>query len=164
MRQHPEISTLLPRLRAARARWGRPPPPGVVPQVPRSGQESVWDYPRPPQVRPAEAPIRAYLGDTLVLASARALRIVETAGARHRPGLGRAAPLATDGNMLAVALVLLLSTALPLDYPSLLIAWLAIGTGRRPRARARNPAGRGNGILRRVPRQRPPGSDEDHPQ
>ncbi len=56
-------------------------PPGVVPIVPGPGEESVWDYPRPPRVEPVAARIRVIvdgriLGDTL-----RAWRVVETAGA-----------------------------------------------------------------------------------
>ena len=79
--ERPDIQALLPQLRAVRDRWRRPPPAEVEAERPQAGQESVWDYPRPPAVLPAEATIRAYLGDTLVLESARALRIVETAGA-----------------------------------------------------------------------------------
>ena len=71
----------MPRLQAAREKWGSSPPAEVRRERPGPNQESVWDYPRPPEIRPAEARIRAYLGDTLLLESNRALRIVETAGA-----------------------------------------------------------------------------------
>lgn len=81
MAQRPDIKGLLPRLKAARRAWSPPPPSGVKPEIPGANQESVWDYPRPPKVLPAEAPISAYLGSTLVMRSSRALRIVETAGA-----------------------------------------------------------------------------------
>lgn len=81
MANRPDIKILRPQLLAARAKWGTPPPPGVLPDQPGLNQESVWDYPRPPEIRPAEAPIRAYLGKTLVLESNRAWRIVETASA-----------------------------------------------------------------------------------
>jgi uncharacterized protein (DUF427 family) len=56
-------------------------PPGVVPIVPGPGQDSVWDYPRPPRVEPVTARIRVVV-DGRVLADTRAaLRVVETAGA-----------------------------------------------------------------------------------
>lgn len=81
MSKPPNIDALMPRLIAARTRWGTPPPAGVIPDVPGANQESVWDYPRPPEVRSAEARIRAYWGKVLVMETDRALRIVETAGA-----------------------------------------------------------------------------------
>jgi uncharacterized protein (DUF427 family) len=77
----PSIDALMPRLITARARWGTPPPPGVIPEVPGADQESVWDYPRPPEVRSAETTIRAYWGKVLVMETDQTLRIVETAGA-----------------------------------------------------------------------------------
>ncbi len=81
MANRPDLNILMPRLLAARTKWGTPPPADVIPHQPEPNQESVWDYPRPPEIRLAEAPIRAYLGNTLVMESRRALRIVETAGA-----------------------------------------------------------------------------------
>ena len=51
------------------------------PVTPGPGQESVWDYPRPPRVEPVPDRIRI-LADGLVIAdSTRALRVLETAGA-----------------------------------------------------------------------------------
>lgn len=48
---------------------------------PGPGQESVWDYPRPPRVEPVAERIRMVV-DGIELASAdRALRVIETAGA-----------------------------------------------------------------------------------
>ncbi len=76
-----DINSLMPRLIAARQRWGSSPPAGVVPDTPGANQESVWDYPRPPEVRSAETIIRAYWDRILIMESNRALRIVETAGA-----------------------------------------------------------------------------------
>ncbi|HEX2031010.1 MAG TPA: DUF427 domain-containing protein [Actinomycetota bacterium] len=47
---------------------------------PGPGQESVWDYPRPPRIEPSRRPVRvAFAGETLA-ASDRALRVLETAG------------------------------------------------------------------------------------
>ena len=46
-----------------------------------AGQESVWDYPRPPrqELRPEQVEIR--LGDTLIASSRGAIRVLETASA-----------------------------------------------------------------------------------
>jgi uncharacterized protein (DUF427 family) len=56
-------------------------PPGVVPAVAGPGQESVWDYPRPPRVEPVAARIRAVVDGRPLADTTRALRVVETAGA-----------------------------------------------------------------------------------
>jgi len=49
--------------------------------VPGPGQESVWDYPRPPRVDPSGRLVRVELGGTEIARSSRAIRILETAGA-----------------------------------------------------------------------------------
>lgn len=56
----------------------RPLPPGVVPEVPGPGQESVWDYPRPPRVEPSSEHVVVVLGGLVVLETRRALRVLET--------------------------------------------------------------------------------------
>ena len=56
-------------------------PRGVVPIVPGPGQESVWDYPRPPRVEPVRERIRVVVDGVVVADSSRALRVLETAGA-----------------------------------------------------------------------------------
>lgn len=56
-------------------------PPGVVPTVPGPGQESVWDYPRPPRVEEVADRIRVLVGPLTVADTTRALRVLETAGA-----------------------------------------------------------------------------------
>jgi uncharacterized protein (DUF427 family) len=56
-------------------------PSGVEPVVPGPGQESVWDYPRPPRVEPVPERIRVVVGGVTVADSRRAVRVVETAGA-----------------------------------------------------------------------------------
>ncbi len=56
-------------------------PPGVTPVVPGPGQESVWDYPRPPRVEPVPDRIRVIVGSTTIADTTRALRVLETAGA-----------------------------------------------------------------------------------
>jgi len=56
-------------------------PRGVVPVIPGPGQESVWDYPRPPRVEPVPERIRVVVGGVDIADSSRALRVLETAGA-----------------------------------------------------------------------------------
>jgi uncharacterized protein (DUF427 family) len=58
-----------------------PHPAGVVPVRPGPGQESVWDYPRPPRVEPVAASIRVIVDGRALAESARAVRVLETAGA-----------------------------------------------------------------------------------
>jgi uncharacterized protein (DUF427 family) len=48
---------------------------------PGPGQESVWDYPRPPRVEPVPERIRVVVGDVEIASSNRAMRVLETAGA-----------------------------------------------------------------------------------
>lgn len=48
-----------------------PTPPGL-------GQESVWDYPRPPRVEPVAERIRVIVDGIVVAATNRALRVLET--------------------------------------------------------------------------------------
>ncbi|GAA2750949.1 DUF427 domain-containing protein [Amnibacterium kyonggiense] len=46
--------------------------------IPGPGQESVWDYPRPPAVEPSSERIRIELGGALVADTTDALRVLET--------------------------------------------------------------------------------------
>ncbi len=48
-------------------------------EEPGPGQESVWDYPRPPRVEPDTRPVVVVAGRTAVAESVRALRVLETA-------------------------------------------------------------------------------------
>ncbi len=48
---------------------------------PGPGQESVWDYPRPPRVEPDSRRVRIEVGGVVIARSTRALRVLETAGA-----------------------------------------------------------------------------------
>ncbi len=48
---------------------------------PGPGQESVWDYPRPPIVVPADQPIRVEVAGRTIAESTRALRVLETSQA-----------------------------------------------------------------------------------
>lgn len=47
--------------------------------VPGAGQESVWDYPRPPSVVPDRRHVEVRCGRTLVASSSRTVRVLETA-------------------------------------------------------------------------------------
>ncbi len=48
--------------------------------APGVGQESVWDYPRPPRVEPVPERIRVVVDGVDIADSSRALRVLETAG------------------------------------------------------------------------------------
>jgi uncharacterized protein (DUF427 family) len=45
---------------------------------PGPGQESVWDYPRPPRVEPSGRRVEVVLDGELLAATSRALRVLET--------------------------------------------------------------------------------------
>ena len=49
-----------------------------VPETPREGQESAWDYPRPPRVERTRESVEIWLGGVRIAASTRALRVLET--------------------------------------------------------------------------------------
>jgi uncharacterized protein (DUF427 family) len=49
-------------------------------ETPGSGQESVWDYPRPPRTDLVSLPIRVEFAETLIAKTKRAVRVLETAG------------------------------------------------------------------------------------
>lgn len=60
------------------ARWARAPRPArIEPAGP--GQESVWDYPRPPRVELERQTVCVEFGGRVVAESTRALRVLETA-------------------------------------------------------------------------------------
>jgi uncharacterized protein (DUF427 family) len=46
----------------------------------RPGQESVWDYPRPPRVEPSKRKVTVIFGGVEIAKSDQALRVLETAG------------------------------------------------------------------------------------
>lgn len=58
---------------------GAAPRPGRV--EPGPGQESVWDYPRPPRVEPVRERIRVVVDGVEIASSVAAQRVLETAGA-----------------------------------------------------------------------------------
>lgn len=47
--------------------------------IPGHGQESVWDYPRPPRFEPDKRQVEVKFGDQIVASSCHAFRILETA-------------------------------------------------------------------------------------
>ena len=49
-----------------------------VPEVPGPGQESVWDYPRPPRLEATAEHVIVLLGTTVVAETRRPLRVLET--------------------------------------------------------------------------------------
>ncbi len=46
--------------------------------VPAPGQESVWDYPRPPRVEPEPRQVTIVFNGSLIVESCHALRVLET--------------------------------------------------------------------------------------
>lgn len=80
MAELPDDPAFIDRLKAHRASWSRAQRPAVI-ETAGAGQESVWDYPRPPEVRPAEAPLKVIVAGEVIAATDRGLRVVETAGA-----------------------------------------------------------------------------------
>jgi uncharacterized protein (DUF427 family) len=50
----------------------------AVPDRPAPGQESVWDYPRPPRVESSDELVVVRLGGVVVCETRRALRVLET--------------------------------------------------------------------------------------
>ncbi len=46
--------------------------------VPGPGQESVWDYPRPPRAEPFSGHIQVLVGDVTIADTTRAIRVLET--------------------------------------------------------------------------------------
>lgn len=80
MAQLPDDPGFQRRLKEHRASWRMAPRPARI-ETPGPGQESVWDYPRPPELRDAEGPLRVVFGGKEVARTERGLRMVETAGA-----------------------------------------------------------------------------------
>ena len=47
-------------------------------QPPKPGQESVWDYPRPPRVEPTSRHIKVVFDGEIIAETRRAIRVLET--------------------------------------------------------------------------------------
>lgn len=50
----------------------------IRPDKPGPGQESVWDYPRPPRVEPVHGRVTIEFGGRMLVDTTRALRVLET--------------------------------------------------------------------------------------
>ncbi len=48
-------------------------------EAPEPGQESVWDYPRPPEMAPDGRLVAVYHGDQMIASSRRTCRVLESA-------------------------------------------------------------------------------------
>ncbi|MBO6558352.1 MAG: DUF427 domain-containing protein [Pseudomonadales bacterium] len=80
----PEVPILAEdaRIAAARSHWqyrGQARPPFAEATEP--GEESVWDFPRPPLIEDVREELRVELRGELIAKSARGKRVIETAGA-----------------------------------------------------------------------------------
>ena len=53
-------------------------PYGIEPIKPEEGQESVWDYPRPPRVEPSDKHIRIIFNGEAIVDTTNAYRVLET--------------------------------------------------------------------------------------
>ena len=60
---------------SSNAKYQRPPSA----EIPGPGQESVWDYPRPPAIRRDDRRIEVRDGDNVVASSPRSYKVMETA-------------------------------------------------------------------------------------
>jgi uncharacterized protein (DUF427 family) len=80
MAELPDDPAFRRRLKEHRESWRFARRPAKI-ETPGPGQESVWDYPRPPEVREAEAPLKVVFGGEVVAETSRGLKVVETAGA-----------------------------------------------------------------------------------
>ncbi len=76
----PRKDDLLAVARRHRAGMARRAPP-VTPEPVGPGEESVWDFPRPPEVRAVAAPLRVEFAGRVVAETAAGRRICETASA-----------------------------------------------------------------------------------
>lgn len=49
-----------------------------TPIKPKKGQESVWDYPRPPRLEPVRKTLKVFFNDQLIAQTNKAYRVLET--------------------------------------------------------------------------------------
>lgn len=76
-----KMSEIPEEIRSEVEKWRNFPrerPSDILP--PEPGQESVWDYPRPPRVELSEQHIQVEFGGVLIADSRRSKRVLETAG------------------------------------------------------------------------------------
>ena len=74
--------------------------PHVTPETPGPGQESVWDYPRPPRLERSEEHVEVRLGGRVVASSGATYRVLETS---HPPTYYLPAGAFLDGVLHPVA-------------------------------------------------------------
>ncbi|MEM7741901.1 MAG: DUF427 domain-containing protein, partial [Pseudomonadota bacterium] len=80
MAELPQNPAFRARLKAHRDGWVTAPRPTHIEQ-PGPGQESVWDYPRPPDVRAVSTILKVVFAGEVVAETNRGLKVCETAGA-----------------------------------------------------------------------------------
>ncbi len=71
-----------------------------IPDKPRPGQESVWDYPRPPRLEEFNGSITVELGGVVIASTTAAWRVLETS---HPPTYYLPASSFVDGSLRAAA-------------------------------------------------------------
>lgn len=76
----PDKTTLQADIAAYRA-FDRARPQALAIEPVGPGEESVWDFPRPPRVEAVAAPLRVVFAGAEIAATRHGLRVVETAGA-----------------------------------------------------------------------------------
>ena len=76
----PDKAKLLDRVRSARLHWAHSLRPDAI-EPTEPGEESVWDYPRPPSVTPCVERLRVDCAGQIIADTVRALIVRETAGA-----------------------------------------------------------------------------------
>ncbi|BBZ20678.1 DUF427 domain-containing protein [Mycolicibacterium gadium] len=67
-----------------------------IPEKPRPGQESVWDYPRPPRLEEFSGSITVELGGVVIASTTSAWRVLETS---HPPTYYLPASSFIDGSL-----------------------------------------------------------------
>lgn len=80
MRSPPDPSALMATVAAWRARERRRPPAAEIVR-PGPGQDSVWDYPRPPRVAAEPRLVQVVFAGRTIVETRLAKRVVETSGA-----------------------------------------------------------------------------------
>lgn len=76
----PDFRRLAGEIAQHRAKWAHAPRPKEIEPV-GPGEESVWDFPRPPRVETVSERLRATFAGETIAETDHGLRVVETAGA-----------------------------------------------------------------------------------
>ena len=72
----------------------------MIPVVAGPGEESVWDYPRPPRVQPSRSRVVVRLGGTVIVDTTASVRVLETS---HPPVYYLPRSAFADGSLIAAA-------------------------------------------------------------